>query len=94
MTALLEQAFKALDSGTSFHDFGLVCDALIASGDAATLEARDPATELGEAYEALVEEAEEIGSNWFVVLDFITAYSLRRNGKPAVLRRSGRRNSV
>lgn len=46
----------------------------------------------GEAHEALVKEAEELGSNGFVVLDLVTAYGMRRAGEPAVLRGSGRVN--
>ena len=90
MTELLERAFAVLDSASRFDEHGLVADALIASGDEETLEILDRATELGgEAHEALVKEAEEIGSNGFVVLDLVTAYGMRRAGEPAVLRRSG-----
>jgi hypothetical protein len=89
VTELLERAFAVLDSASPFHEHGLVADALIASADEATLEALDRATSLGEPFDAFVKEAEEIGSSAFVALNLVTAYSMRRRGEPATLRRAG-----
>ena len=71
MTQLLTAAFKALGMAPSRRELGLVCDAIRASGDKASLGLWDDTDARGFApgFDRLVEIAEEAGAGFYVALD-------------------------